>query len=483
MPFGLFRRLLYFARSRPLRAALFSCGVIVRFWRLGERSLWFDEAKSLVVAASPLGEIAARTRSLEGIPPLYFYLLHAWMGIFGASASAARAFSAVVGAAALAVFGRLCRRVVPERASFAFFLGVFSSYWIYMAQEARVYSLYLLASLFLADALAALVEDWSARRAAMYALVGAFGIYLHPYFLFTLAITALYGAWHWRRSGARRLASWTGIHALIALAYLPWLSSLLSQMSRPDDALLRAPMTLAGYGRILSGFFFDVPFLDLLVRAPRPVSSLLAGGALAAAAFVLMRGPPQANDRWGSFLAFPIVAAPIAVALGEILARRALAQGRYFAFLSPYVYLFVAWGAGRLKSALSRRAMTVGIAALALAGAGVSAWAAGRLDPRLGRLAGYLRSAADRRAVIVHAESYFYPSLRYYYLVERPQILLCPDQAQAAWASFPGYPAFVDRRTLARLPACVLIDPLQRLTAAPVGVVSCAALAKVDCGR
>ncbi len=460
-------------------AALLAAGLLLRFWRLGARSLWFDEAKSLVVASAPLSGIAARARSLEGVPPLYFCLLHGWMSVFGASIWSLRLFSALAGAASLAVFARLCRRVVPERAAFAFFLGAFSSYWIFMAQEVRVYSLYLLASLLLTDALAGLIEKWSARGAAAYVLAGAFGLYLHPYFFFALAISALDGAGHWKRSGTRRLAVWAALHAAVFLAYLPWLPSLLSQMSRPDNALLRAPMTLSAYGGVLAGFFFDVPFLDLLVKAPRPLLAALAVLTLSSAAFVLARSP---GDRWGRFLAFPIAAAPVAVALGEIAAHRALAQGRYFAFLSPYVYLFAAWGAGRLKGGGLRRAMRDGLAAVVLAGAGASAWAAGRLDPKLDRLAGYLRGAADRRAVIVHAESYFYPSLRYYYLPERPQILLCPDPGQAAWGALPGYPAFLGRKTISRLGSCVVIDPLRRISGAAVAAVSCAELARFDCG-
>ncbi len=475
----MFRRLVDLARRRPWITGFFALGALLRFWRLGARSLWFDEAKTLIVASAPLGQIASRARALEGIPPLYFYLLHVWMAVFGASAWAARAFSAAVGVAALVIFTRLCRRVLSKQAPAAFFLGAVSSYWIFMAQEARVYALYLFASLLLADALAALIEGWTAWRAAGYVAAGAFGVCLHPYFFFALAIAGLYGAGHWRKDGARRLAAWAGLYAAVIMAYLPWLSSLLSQMSRPDNALLRAPMTLPAYGAVLSEFFFDVPFLDLLAKTPWPATALLGAVVLAAAAFVFAR---DAGGPWGRFLAFPILAAPVAVALGELLARRSLAQGRYFAFLSPYVYLFAVWGAGRLREKTWSRALVGGLAAVTVAGAGASAWAAGRLDPRLGRLAGFLRVAADKRAVIVHAESYFYPSLRYYYLTERPQILLCPDTSQAAWNAFPGYPAFLDRDVIARLPACVLVDPLRKMAGAPVGAVSCAALARIGCG-
>ena len=44
--------------------------------------MWLDEAQTVNIASFPLRSIAGELR-LDGAPPLYYYLLHVWMGVFG----------------------------------------------------------------------------------------------------------------------------------------------------------------------------------------------------------------------------------------------------------------------------------------------------------------------------------------------------------------------------------------------------------------
>ncbi|MBC8252427.1 MAG: hypothetical protein H8E35_00165, partial [Ardenticatenia bacterium] len=54
----------------------------LRFYRLGGQSLWADEGNSVALARAGLAEIAART-ALDIHPPLYYWLLHGWIQLFG----------------------------------------------------------------------------------------------------------------------------------------------------------------------------------------------------------------------------------------------------------------------------------------------------------------------------------------------------------------------------------------------------------------
>lgn len=57
-------------------ALLLGAGCLLRFWHLGARSLWFDEANTLAVAQAPLAGLLGLVRSMEGAPPLHYLILH-----------------------------------------------------------------------------------------------------------------------------------------------------------------------------------------------------------------------------------------------------------------------------------------------------------------------------------------------------------------------------------------------------------------------
>ena len=57
-------------------------GLGLRLYGLDAQSLWYDEGFSVYLARMDLGEITARTAA-DIQPPLYYYLLHGWIQIFG----------------------------------------------------------------------------------------------------------------------------------------------------------------------------------------------------------------------------------------------------------------------------------------------------------------------------------------------------------------------------------------------------------------
>lgn len=67
--------------------------VVLRF--LPRTALWLDEALSVNIAGLPLGDMPEALRH-DGHPPLYYFLLHLWMGIFGDSDWSVRAMSGVI---------------------------------------------------------------------------------------------------------------------------------------------------------------------------------------------------------------------------------------------------------------------------------------------------------------------------------------------------------------------------------------------------
>src|SRR2546430_14921027 len=79
-------------------AAAVAAGIFLRFYVRSD--LWLDEALSVNIARLPLADIAGALRH-DGAPPLYYFLLHLWMQVFGTGDVAVRALSGVFALAAL----------------------------------------------------------------------------------------------------------------------------------------------------------------------------------------------------------------------------------------------------------------------------------------------------------------------------------------------------------------------------------------------
>ena len=88
-------------------AGAVAAGLVLRFWT--RSALWLDEALTVDIARLPLHELPAYLRR-DGAPPLYYALLHFWMGAFGSGRVAVRALSGVLSVATLPVAWMAARR-------------------------------------------------------------------------------------------------------------------------------------------------------------------------------------------------------------------------------------------------------------------------------------------------------------------------------------------------------------------------------------
>jgi mannosyltransferase len=100
----------------PGLAALFAIALALRLYRIDAQSFWYDEGLTIALAVQPLDAIA-RAAAADVHPPLYYWLLHGWVLLMGTGEAAARAFSAICGAAAAVLTTILGRRWFGERAA------------------------------------------------------------------------------------------------------------------------------------------------------------------------------------------------------------------------------------------------------------------------------------------------------------------------------------------------------------------------------
>lgn len=260
--------------------------------------LWLDEALSVNIADLPFGQIGDALRS-EGHPPLYYWLLHAWMGLFGDGDAGARSLSAVLGVLALVPMWALGRRVGGGVvAAWSTVLLALSPYGVRYASEARMYSLLMLlvlvGAVLLWDALAGGSTGGATgvRLAGIAAVTGAL-IWTHYWSLHLLAVVVAGLLW-WRRDAA----GWRvlGAMAVGGLTFAPWLGRFVEQVretgtpwgspARPAQVLMDTISDLGtgGVDVYAEGQLLGVAVVVLVVVAvlatpsrPSPLALVTAG--------------------------------------------------------------------------------------------------------------------------------------------------------------------------------------------------------------
>ena len=116
--------------------------LVLRFYRIGEKSIWLDEAFSLWIARHPLWEGLGWLIRIDQHPPLYYSLLHVWTELFGELQGPVRMLSALFSTAAVPLFYSAARRLL-DRTSAAIAAGILatSPFHVQFAQETRMYAL------------------------------------------------------------------------------------------------------------------------------------------------------------------------------------------------------------------------------------------------------------------------------------------------------------------------------------------------------
>ncbi len=229
----------------------------LRFYRLDAQSLWADEGNSVSLAGRSLDLITAGAGH-DIHPPLYYYLLHFWMRVFGSSEFAVRALSALLGTALVYLTYLLGRRLSNYWLGLiAAFLSAVSPFQIYYSQETRMYILLAaLSALSVYSFIRFLEAEASETRnskprtrnpylwAGLYIVATTLSLYTHYSFpIVILMQNLLYVIWLTtsRRQGkgrgracpelGRRVLRWVVIQLAVVALYWPWLPTAFRQVS------------------------------------------------------------------------------------------------------------------------------------------------------------------------------------------------------------------------------------------------------------
>ena len=233
-----------------------AAGLVLRFWT--RSGLWLDEALTVNIARLPLHEIPNALKH-DGAPPLYYYLLHFWMVLFGQSNSAVRSLSGLFAVATLPVAWLCGRRLGGRAVAWTMLVLVASApFAVYYATESRMYALVILLTGCGFLALARAVDKPRPGNLVAVAVVTAALLYTQYWSIY---LVAMVGIWmvasvvRTRRHGHPEEAPWPALLAVVAgcLLFVPWAPTFFYQ-SKHTGTPWAAPPNFSAVINALTGF-------------------------------------------------------------------------------------------------------------------------------------------------------------------------------------------------------------------------------------
>jgi hypothetical protein len=400
----------------------------LRFWT--PSPLWLDEALTVDISRAPLDQIPALLRD-DGAPPLYYYMLHFWMEVFGQGNLAVRSLAGVLGVINIPVAWLTGYRVGArwwaqdsmsqgEReearrrgraTAWAVTLLLASSpFVIYYDTEARMYGFVILLGTLAILAYMSLLRSPNSWKALGLAVVMSAALYCHYWVLYSAAVGGVGTAWcAWKGPYQRACRYALGAFVVAGLSFLPWVPTFWFQIHHTGTpwaapaqltAVVFAITQFAGGdsdpGRGLAVFFFFLAVLaifgapldrwrvalDLRTRpGVRAVGVAVVGSLVLGLIAGRISGTTFA-DRYTAMVAFPtlICIGYGLVAIGNTRIRNGiLAFVVLLGFLSAVPNAFLTrTGAGVVSKVISAHAVTGDVVAFCPA----------QLGPAVGRALG-----------------------------------------------------------------------------------------------
>jgi hypothetical protein len=230
--------------------------LVLRFWT--RSGLWLDEALTVDIARLPLDQIPNALKH-DGAPPLYYYLLHFWIVLFGQSNVAVRSLSGVIAVITLPV-AWLCGKRFGGRAVAWTLLVLLASapFAVYYATESRMYALVILLTGCGFLALQRAVQAPRPANLVAVAVVVAALLYAQYWSVYLVAMVVIWlvaSIVRTRHHGHPEAAPWAALVAVAAggLLFVPWLPTFFFQTEHTGTPWA-APPNFSAVINALTGF-------------------------------------------------------------------------------------------------------------------------------------------------------------------------------------------------------------------------------------
>jgi hypothetical protein len=364
------------ASSEPRRAlfavaALTVLAFVLRALVVGQPAVYDELYLYRIVHDHGLGHVITVVHDTESTPPLYFLL--AWVSdqILSDGFLAIKLPSLLLGTATVPLIYLLGVRTVGRTAALlGAALFALAPFDIFYATEGRAYATIAFLSVASTLALLRMLEDGRRRWVLAFCAATLALLYTHYTAVFVLG-TQLVWALLTHRDKARRLLV---AHAVVALAYIPWIPSFVFQShdSAADRVEALYKLTPASYVRGLGQAWFGHPFVPLRHIPGRFGAGLIGVGLVGSAvAAVADRVGARSGlrQRRETVLVFLLALATPVCALLYSLGPSSVFLPRYMSASIPAALL----ATGAVVAAARRRRVVAVAAAIVLSGFAIGA--------------------------------------------------------------------------------------------------------------
>lgn len=177
---------------------IFVLSLFLRIFLLDAESLWLDEGSSVRFANLKIDEIIKSTKT-DANPPLYYIILHLWIKMFGDSEASVRFPSVIFGIITVIILYKLCLKFWDEKvALISSLIAGISVFQVFYSQEARMYALMCLLSVFSFFYFLEILENESIKHYIFYSLVNILLLYTHLYSFFIIFAQLIFVAFYER---------------------------------------------------------------------------------------------------------------------------------------------------------------------------------------------------------------------------------------------------------------------------------------------
>ncbi|HVB94942.1 MAG TPA: glycosyltransferase family 39 protein [Acidimicrobiales bacterium] len=369
-------------------AVVLVVALVLRFWTRSD--LWLDEALTVNIAKQPLHTLPSYLKR-DGAPPLFYVLLHGWMGVFGDSDLAVRSLSGVIGVITVPLVWLAGRRLGGRTAGWAAMLLVATSpFAVRYDTETRMYALVALLTVLGLLAVQRVLTRPRPGNLLALAVVTGLLLYSHYWAFYLLGTAFLWLAWEawggrpqWRRPARSGMVAM----AVGALTFVPWVPIFLYQSAHTGTpwatpanfaAMVNAVASFAGggtnQGRALALVYFsliglglfgvatDRRHIELDIRTRplgRPLGWIVLGTLVAAIAGGFLSNSAF-DARYASVVFVPVVLL-VSIGLTTFLDRRVRNSILAIAIIAGLVAAFAnvttnRTQAGKVAAAMSTRA-------------------------------------------------------------------------------------------------------------------------------
>jgi uncharacterized membrane protein len=309
----------------------------LRLLLLGSKSLWLDEARSLLIADAGVDALWAG-RGERYHPPLYYFLVNLW-GRLGRGEFTLRLSSALLGTAAIWLTYAAARRLASVAVGLsAAWLAALSPLLIWYAQEFRSYALLTVLGLAAVLSLVRLITEPRWTWFLLYATCMALALYTHYTAVLLLPVQLLVAGLLYVQGRAIRRGLLAGVLAapVIVLLYWPWLRApafgSFLDMLRNNDYYS---------GQMLATRLGIAPAVATTVTLTALAALGLA--ALATVALLATRGQALLHTIHQSRAIRVLLLSLMLVSLAVFVYPRAYSAKRLIVALWPFALMVVAW--------------------------------------------------------------------------------------------------------------------------------------------